>query len=33
MKEALEFVLVVCLAILVLGIVKLLSDANKRLLA
>ena len=33
MKEALEFALVLCLAILVLGVVKLLNDANKRLLA
>lgn len=33
MKEALEFVFVVCLAILVLGVVKLLNDTNKRLLA
>jgi hypothetical protein len=33
MKEALEFVLVFCLAVLVLGIVKLLNQANKRLLA
>ncbi len=33
MKEALEFVLVFCLAILVLGVAKLVSLANKRLLA
>lgn len=33
MKELLEFVLVVCLAILVLGVVKLLNEANKSLLA
>ena len=33
MREALEFVLVICLAVLVLGIVKLLNEANKRLLA
>jgi len=33
MREALEFVLVICLAVLVLGIVKLLNLANKRLLA
>lgn len=33
MREALEFVLVVCMAILVLGVMKLLSRANKRLLA
>lgn len=33
MKEALEFALVVCLAFLVMGIVKLLTHANKRLLA
>jgi hypothetical protein len=33
MKELLEFVLVVCLALLALGVVKLLSGANKRLLA
>jgi len=33
MREALEFVLVLCLAVLVLGIVKLLNQANKRLFA
>ena len=33
MKEALEVVLVLCLAVLVLGIVKLLNQANKQLLA
>jgi len=33
MKEALEFVLVFCLAVLVLGVAKLLNLANKRLLA
>jgi Flp pilus assembly protein protease CpaA len=33
MKEVLEFMFVVCLAILVLGVVKLLNNANKRLLA
>lgn len=33
MKEVLEFVLVLCLAILVLGIAKLLHNLNKRLLA
>ena len=33
MKDALEFGLVVCVAILVLGVVKLLNHANKRLLA
>lgn len=33
MKEVLEFVLVFCLAVLVLGVVKLLSHTNKRLLA
>jgi hypothetical protein len=33
MREALEFVLVLCLAVLVLGIVRLLNQANKRLFA
>ena len=33
MKETLLFVLVLCLAILVLGVAKLLKDVNKRLLA
>jgi len=33
MKEVLQFVLVVCLAVLVLGMVKLLNEANRRLLA
>lgn len=33
MREVLEFVLAICLAVLVLGIVKLLNLANKRLLA
>lgn len=33
MKEVLEFVLVACLAVLALGVVKLLNEANKRLLA
>ena len=33
MKDVLEFVLVVCLAVLALGVVKLLNEGNKRLLA
>jgi hypothetical protein len=33
MREALKFVLAICLAVLVLGIVKLLNLANKQLLA
>ena len=33
MREALEFVLAICLAVLVLGIVKLLNLSNNRLLA
>ena len=33
MREALQVVLVICLAVLVLGIVNLLDEANKRLLA
>ena len=33
MREALESVLVDCLAVLALGIVKLLNKANERLLA
>jgi hypothetical protein len=33
MRKALQVVLVICLAFLVLGIVKLLNEANKRLLA
>jgi hypothetical protein len=33
MKDVLEFVLVVCLAVLALGLAKLLNEANKKLLA
>ena len=33
MKEALEFAFAICLALLVLGAVRLLNLANKRLLA
>jgi hypothetical protein len=33
MKELLEFVLVVCLAVLALGVVKLFNEATKKLLA
>jgi len=33
MKEVLEFVLVICLAVLALGVAKLLNEANRRLLA
>ena len=33
MKDVPEFVLVVCLAVLALGVVKLLNEVNKRLLA
>jgi hypothetical protein len=33
MKKVLEFVLVVCLAVWVLGVVRLLNEANRRLLA
>jgi hypothetical protein len=32
MKDVPEFVLVVCLAVLALGVVKLLNEVNKRLL-